>query len=167
MQSVTYEPCDEDGASLVDQVRVQQIAKWQVLDTPLQHRVASIFRLSHWPTRAKSGINYKDIRTKLIVIERSMMSMLATRGKLPEMPTEWVDFCIDWCEKKREHDEMISVKGLVSFIENTQRKEQWIARWQLEHKNQPVESKFEMNTGTASKEELEHAVAMVDSNTDM
>jgi len=36
----------------------------------------------------------------------------------------------------------------------------------LEHKNQPVESKFEM-TPHRSKEELEHAVAMVDSNTDM
>jgi len=89
MQSVTMN-LDEDGASLVDQVRVQQIAKWQY---PTHRCSMRSIHLSsfHWPTRAKSGINYKDIRTKLIVIERSMMSMLAPEASCQRcQPNGWI-----------------------------------------------------------------------------
>jgi len=69
----------------------------------------------------------QDERREVRNITKSMMSL--TTGVVCEYPTEWVRECCHIAEKMRDSKKMIQLKGLLTLINNTERKKEFLETW--------------------------------------
>lgn len=73
-----------------------------------------------------------DEVTKISKIEKGMMSL--SSGLTAKYPTEWVDMCVEWAQNKNlKKGTVITMQGLLGFINNEKRKAQFLAEYQQKH----------------------------------
>lgn len=73
-----------------------------------------------------------DEVTKISRIEKGMMSL--TSGVIAKYPTEWVDMCIEWAQNKNlKKGTVVTLQGLLGFINKEVRKAQFLAQYQQKH----------------------------------
>lgn len=114
---------DSDGN--YSELRNPGVPKWRVPATEWQKRVLGAVGLILWP----KSHGDKELRTKFIVIEKSVQPLGAIE---PKYPTEFVDDVIDWYRKKRLIGRNALVGMLRSFDDDS-----WRARvimdWRRKH----------------------------------
>lgn len=114
-----------DGDGNYSELSTPGVPKWRVPATPWQRRVLSAVGLTLWP----KSHGDKDLRTKFLVIEKSLQPLGAIE---PKYPTEFVDSVIDWYRSKRLIGRNMLVGMLRSFDDS-----EWRARvimdWRKKH----------------------------------
>jgi hypothetical protein len=66
-----------------------------------------------------------------VAIEKSSISL--TGGLISVYPLEWVDQCIDWAKKKRRDGMLVGFSGLVNLINDADKKQQYLTKWQKDN----------------------------------
>jgi len=97
--------------------------KWMMPETDFQIRIMRVFGRKWFAKGEKSD---------LVKIEKAMMS-LAT-GIVSVYPEEWVNNCINFYMRLRKEGQRPKLEGLIKYINNQDKKENFISNWQREHK---------------------------------
>ena len=113
---------DQEGAGISEFNGLKR-PKWQTPVTDFQKSFLEILNRKYYA--------YKNERSALIAIEKSMLS-LAT-GLISIYPTEWVETSLNWARKKRQDGFLIPFKGVINLINDKERKEQFVISWQRKH----------------------------------
>jgi hypothetical protein len=83
--------------------------KWQLAKTDFHKRILKIFNYKYFPS--------KDAEYRVRKIEKSMLSLENTISQNnPAMPTEWVEFCIEWVIEKRSIGKMVSLEYWLNWV---------------------------------------------------
>jgi len=96
---------------------------WMTPETDFQIRIMRIFNRKWFAKGEKSN---------LVKIEKAMMSL--TTGIVSVYPEEWVNNCIQYYMKLRREGQRPKLEGLIKYINNPDKKENFISNWQREHK---------------------------------
>jgi len=96
---------------------------WMTPETDFQIRIMRIFNRKWFAKGEKSN---------LVKIEKAMMSL--TAGIVSVYPEEWVNNCIQYYMKLRREGQRPKLEGLIKYINNPDKKENFISNWQREHK---------------------------------
>lgn len=104
---------------------------WQIPKTEFQRRI-----LYACNKRKYFSVKKEEECSRVIAIEKAMMPL--TSGIISKYPTEWVDNCIDWVGKKRREGELIPLTSLLSFIENEDKKNSFVSKWQQKNRNTKI-----------------------------
>jgi hypothetical protein len=100
--------------------------KWMIPDTPLQKKILTAVSRKYYLR------DEKGLRHQIILMEKSTGSLRG--GLVQAYPTEWIDNCLEWVRTHRANGEWISLKGVVSLLNNADRKANFLARWSMEQK---------------------------------
>jgi len=123
-----YVDVNEDGDDL-EYISKQKMPKWKLPTGPFQERLLKLFGRKYYPDVKQGG---KDIRTRAIIIEKSMASVKNCGGKWPTYPSEWIDYCLEYVLKCRNDPGSTfrpGLSGVLTMIENTEKLEQWKTKW--------------------------------------
>lgn len=118
------EPHYEDDEELVPQHR----PKWTKPTHKIEKLILESVGMKYYPDH--------QVRNSIKMIAKATMSL--TTGIDSEFPEEWVRFCCSWCVGKRNErpPKPINLIGLVHFIQNADRKREWVVKWKAEHADQ-------------------------------
>jgi len=104
--------------------------KFQIPNSEFQRRMLITCKKKYFSEKREE--EYSPTRE----IEKSMVSL--ETGIVGKYPTEWVDNCIEWANKKFREGAYISLKSLLSLIQNQDKKTEFVTRWQKQHPNKRV-----------------------------
>ena len=90
---------------------------------PIEKRILEAVGRKYYPDRA--------IRSEIIKIAKGSMSL--DSGVVSEYPTEWIEFCCEWAESKRAKGSIVQLKGLVTFINRKEARQEFIDDFKEEY----------------------------------
>jgi hypothetical protein len=97
--------------------------KWMLPRENLERRILRAIGRKYYPD--------KKIRHFVVMIVKSSQSL--DDGFESKYPTEWIEFCCEWAESKRARKEIVSLKGLVTFIMREEAKEDFLAKYEKKY----------------------------------
>lgn len=93
--------------------------KWMEPTSDFQKSVLTAAGRKRWPTKEQDG---KTLRSAFVMIEKSMSSISEN------YPTAWVENCLDWFKKKNSGRPVVHLRGLLSLINDEDRKNEFMAK---------------------------------------
>jgi hypothetical protein len=106
--------------------------KWMVPQNEFEIKVLHTLGMHFYPQRIVAGkpTNSKDMRSKLIEIGKSMVSLES--GLDAVYPTEWVMSVLDWY---RQHGRRgwTALKSFLNSLHNTQWRDDFVVEWRKDH----------------------------------
>lgn len=111
----------------IDEVNTNRRKKFQIPTTNFQKRILAAVRKKYFsPYREEEYSPVREIEKAMLPLSTNMVS---------KYPTEWVDNCIDWVIAKYRQGKYIGMKGLLSLINNQDRKTEFITKWQNKNRD--------------------------------
>jgi len=118
--------------------------KWMIPQSNIERRM---LRAIH-PHKKFYNENDKKARERAILIAKGALNM--DGGVVSEYPEQWIEHCCKYIERMRKEEKRIySLKGLITIIENKERRDRFI----LEYEPQPMFKGVEPLIGKANKED--------------
>lgn len=108
-----------------DEFNPRRRPKWMIPQKPLEVRILSAVGRKYYPD--------KHLRSEVLRIVKASMSL--DSGVESEYPTEWVEYCCEWAEGKRAKRSMVQLKGLLSFINRKEAKEEFLDKYEREYES--------------------------------
>lgn len=96
--------------------------KWTIPQKPLEERILSAVGRKYYPN--------KHLRSEVLKVTKAAMSL--DSGVESVFPTEWIEFCCEWAESARKKRKMVDLKGLLTFINREEAKEEFLDKYEAE-----------------------------------
>lgn len=106
-----------------EELQPQRRPKWTLATLPLEKEILDAVGRTYYQA-------HDERNTVRLIVKAAMPIADVPQGKYP---IEWVRFCIEWAKKKRREHKPINLLGLVHFIQNDDRRREWVDRWIKEH----------------------------------
>ena len=125
---ISYENFDESVSEMGSSSGATR-PKWMTPNGPVQEKIVSCSGRKFYPM-GKIG---KAFRARAVDIEKAAQPMFFNLGKSPAMPIEWVEFVCEKVREMRRGGRMISLPGVLTWIENHDMLTTWKDKWIREH----------------------------------
>lgn len=113
MTEPRYVDVDEEGRSLTP----QKFPGWTSPKGNIQRTMLNAVGRKRYKNR--------DEQSACNEVARQSLSLRQTGSPYP---TEWIEFCCEWAAGKREKNEFVNLKGLLSFIKNDEAMNEWLEK---------------------------------------